>query len=99
MWISSPFLLFYFSLPFFLVGGWLSWIFASQVAVDLKVMYKNVAYLLTNKEAMDTNLLILQEQKKESELMAELKSQLDKKLKSLKEKNRNILDLQWKYNE
>ena len=62
-------------------------------------MYDNVTYLLVNKEAMDANLLILQEEKKDSELVVELKNQLNEKSKLLKEKNQNLLDLQRKYNE
>ncbi|XP_073107194.1 uncharacterized protein [Elaeis guineensis] len=58
-----------------------------RVAVDFKVMYENMAYLLKNKEVMDANLIILQEEKKkESKLASKLKYQLEKKLKALKEK-------------
>ena len=47
-----------------------------------------MTYLLKNKEAMDVNLIILQEEKnKESELTVELKHQLEEKLKALKERN------------
>ena len=69
-----------------------------QVAVYFKVMYKNMVYLLKNKEARDVNLIILQEEK-ESKLAVRLKHQLKKKLKALKEKNQNLLDLQRKVNE
>nr|XP_010906874.1 uncharacterized protein LOC105033678 [Elaeis guineensis] len=68
------------------------------VAIDFKIMYENMAYLSKNKEAMDANLIILQEEK-ESELIAKLKNQLEEKLKLLKEKNQNLLDLQQKINE
>ena len=47
---------------------------------------------------MDANLIIFQEEK-ESELTAGLKKQLEEKLKLLKEKNQNLLDLQLKINE
>ena len=70
-----------------------------QVAVDLKVMYENMIYLLKNKEAMDANLIILQEEKKESELAVGFKHQLEEKLKALKENNQNLLELQQKINE
>ena len=63
-------------------------------------MYENMVYLLKNKEAMDVNLIILQEEKKKkSKLIIGLKYQLKEKLKALKEKNQNLLDLQWKVNE
>ena len=59
-----------------------------------------MVYLLKNKEAMDANLIILQEEKKKkSKLTIGLKHQLEEKLKVLKEKNQNLLDLQWKVNE
>ena len=63
-----------------------------QIAVDFEVMYENMVYLLKNKEAMDANLIILQEEK-ESELAVRLKHQFEEKLKALKEKNQNLLDL------
>ena len=64
-------------------------------------MYENMTYLLKNKEVMDANLIILQEEKKaiekkvekESECAEGLKIQLEEKLTSLKEKNQNLLDL------
>ena len=62
-------------------------------------MYENMVYLLKNKETMDANLIILQEEKKKkSELAIRLKHQLEEKLKALKEKNQNLLDLQRKIN-
>ena len=47
-----------------------------------------MAYLLKNKKAMDINLIILQEEKKEFEPVVGLKYQLEEKLKALKEKNK-----------
>ena len=62
-------------------------------------MYEKMIYLLKNKEARDANLIILQEEKKKkSELVIRLKHQLEEKLKTLKEKNQNLLDLQQKVN-
>ena len=63
-------------------------LFVLQIAVNFKVMYENMAYLLKNKEALDVNLIILQEEKKnESELTMRLKHQFEEKLKKLNEKN------------
>ena len=68
--------------------------------MDFKVIYENMVYLLKNKEVMDANLIIFQEEKKESELTVGLKHQLEEKLKALKEKNQNlVLDFQWKVSE
>ena len=48
---------------------------------------------------MAANLIILQDEKrKEFEINVGLKHQLEEKLKDLKEKNQNLLDLQWKIN-